>query len=31
MILGCVILTFALHITLRRRAMTRLRGRGDLP
>jgi cellulose synthase (UDP-forming) len=26
MILGCIILTFALHLTLRRRAMTRLRG-----
>jgi hypothetical protein len=31
MILGCIILTFALHITLRRRAMNRLRARGDGP
>jgi cellulose synthase (UDP-forming) len=30
MILGCVILTLALHLTLKRRAMTRLRARGDV-
>jgi cellulose synthase (UDP-forming) len=30
MILGCVILTLALHLTLRRRAMGRLRSRGDV-
>jgi cellulose synthase (UDP-forming) len=29
MILGCIILTFALHVTLRRRATNRLRARGD--
>jgi cellulose synthase (UDP-forming) len=31
MISGCIILTFALHLTLRRRAQTRLRARGDRP
>jgi cellulose synthase (UDP-forming) len=31
MILGCVILTIALHLTLRRRAMARLQARGDEP
>jgi hypothetical protein len=30
MIVGCIILTLALHTTLRRRAMTRLKSRGDL-
>ena len=30
MILGCIILTLALHLTLRRRAITRLRARGDV-
>ncbi|WP_419758623.1 UDP-forming cellulose synthase catalytic subunit [Acidisoma sp.] len=30
MILGCIILTVALHVTLRRRAVTRLRARGDV-
>jgi cellulose synthase (UDP-forming) len=30
MLLGCIILTLALHFTLRRRAMTRLRARGDM-
>jgi cellulose synthase (UDP-forming) len=31
MIMGCIILTIALHLTLRRRAQTRLRARGDAP
>jgi cellulose synthase (UDP-forming) len=30
MILGCIILTIALHVTLRRRATTRLRARGGV-
>ena len=30
MIAGCIILTLALHLTLKRRAMTRLRARGDV-
>jgi cellulose synthase (UDP-forming) len=30
MILGCIILTIALHLTLKRRALTRLRSRGDV-